>query len=56
MSKRTVTVRIEHFATAGAFVLRGSKSHVDVVVAEVRADSIRFAGSEVAPPSPDLWG
>ena len=37
MGKRTVSVRVERFATAGAFVIaRGSKTHVDVIVAEVR--------------------
>lgn len=37
MAKRTVTVRLERFATAQAFVIsRGAKTHVDVVVAEVR--------------------
>lgn len=37
MPKRQVTVRVERFATAGAFVIsRGSKTHVDVVVAEIR--------------------
>src|SRR5687767_14860963 len=37
MTRRSVTVRIERFATAGAFVIsRGSKTHVDVITAEVR--------------------
>ena len=36
MSKRTVIIAIERFATAGAFVIsRGSKSHVDVVTATI---------------------
>jgi L-alanine-DL-glutamate epimerase-like enolase superfamily enzyme len=39
MSKRTLTSRIERFATAGTFnIARGAKTHVDVVVAEIGAD------------------
>lgn len=35
-SKRSITVRVERFATAGTFVIaRGSKTHVDVIVVEV---------------------
>lgn len=49
MGKRTVAVRIERFETAGAFVIsRGSKTHVDVVVAEVREDGVLGRGEATA--------
>jgi L-Ala-D/L-Glu epimerase len=49
MGKRTVSVRVERFATAGAFVIaRGSKTHVDVVVAEVREGEATGRGEATA--------
>ncbi len=49
MSKRTVTVAIERFATAGAFVIsRGSKSHVDVVTATVTGRGASGRGEATA--------
>jgi L-Ala-D/L-Glu epimerase len=49
MGKRTVFVGIERFATAGAFVIaRGSRTHVDVVVAEVREDGAVGRGEATA--------
>ncbi len=49
MSKRTVTVAIERFATAGAFVIsRGSKTHVDVVTATVSEGGASGRGEATA--------
>jgi L-alanine-DL-glutamate epimerase-like enolase superfamily enzyme len=49
MGKRTVNVRVERFATAQAFVIaRGSKTHVDVAVAEVSEDGATGRGEATA--------
>ena len=49
MSKRTVTVAIERFATAGTFVIsRGSKSHVDVITATVTDGAATGRGEATA--------
>ena len=49
MSKRRVSVAVERFQTAGAFVIsRGSKSHVDVVTATVEQDGARGRGEATA--------
>lgn len=49
MSKRTVTIVIERYATAGAFVIsRGSKSHVDVVTATVTEGGASGRGEATA--------
>ena len=49
MSKRTVTVAIERFATAGTFVIsRGSKSHVDVITATITDGAATGRGEATA--------
>lgn len=49
MSKRTVSVSVERFATAGAFVIsRGSKTHVDVVTATVSEAGANGRGEATA--------
>jgi len=49
MPKRHVTVRVERFETAGAFVIaRGAKTHVDVVVAEVSEGGATGRGEATA--------
>jgi L-Ala-D/L-Glu epimerase len=48
-TKRHIAVRIERFATAGAFTIsRGSKSHVDVVVATVSEGGATGRGEATA--------
>ena len=49
MTARTVSVRIERFPTAGAFVIaRGSKTHVDVITVEVREGGCAGRGEATA--------
>lgn len=49
MSKRTVTVAIERYATAGTFVIsRGSKSHVDVITATITDGTATGRGEATA--------
>ncbi len=49
MPKRTVSVAVERFPTAQAFVIaRGSKSHVDVITVRIAADGATGRGEATA--------
>lgn len=49
MAKRSVSVAVDRFPTAGAFVIsRGSKTHVDVVTATIVEDGVAGRGEATA--------